>query len=136
MVSIDWLEKSWRYLVLISSSHKVLFYLLVSFIISGVFQGIFPHSQDNYFLLHTLLIAFLLFLWCGRHAEENDIVPHSGTRALCALIGVIGVAFYLFNSFGLKSGGVKFLHGIAFTIVVYLAYEIAFYLTRILVYWI
>jgi len=73
------------------------------------------HSlQMVLYLIHVLLIAVLLFSWCGKHAEENDIVPPNGAQVLCGLIGLIGVPLYLFRAFGFKNGSIKFLIGIAF----------------------
>ncbi|MEP3895410.1 MAG: hypothetical protein ABJN52_15620 [Litorimonas sp.] len=103
---------------------------------SGIIDSIFPDYQDYYFLPHALLVGFLLYLWCGKHAEENSITPHTGSQVLCALIGIVGVPFYLFSTFGFKLGGKKVILGIAFLLGIYLGYEIAFYATKILMYWI
>jgi len=121
---------------LLLGSHRILLYLLISFIISGIIRGITLDYESIDATIHALLIAVLLFIWCGRHAEENGIYPPAGARILCALIAIFGVPFYLFKAFGFKLGGVKVLFGLALTLAAFLTYEIAFYLTRITLYWI
>ncbi|MGC9462372.1 hypothetical protein [Vibrio genomosp. F10] len=89
------------------SSHKIALALVISFIISGIADSYFLHSQNIEavsFLPHTLVLAVLLFSWCRNHAQENNIQNVGYKPLFCAVIGPVGVTYYAFKCYGFKSG--------------------------------
>ena len=111
----------------VQASHKIVFLMFLSFGIAGIIEGAFPRAQDVIFLIHVLILAILLVVWCGVHADENEISPPNGAQLLCGLIGLIGVPYYLLRAFGFKTGGYKFLLGLLTMTMNYSFYEAAFF---------
>ena len=103
------------------SSHKVVLGIIISFVISAIADSYFLYVnnvKDISFLAHSLVVAVLLFTWCKAHARENDIESIGQKPLLCALVGFIGVPYYAFKCYGLKSGGVLIAKGFLMLILV------------------
>jgi len=101
---------------------------------SGVIEGAYPKSADAFIFIHMIFIAIFMFSWCGKHAEEHDIIPPNGARLWCGLLALIGVPIYLFKAFGFKQGGLKVLIGIgvlSVTLILYIgSFSLAEFLSR------
>ncbi|UZE97181.1 hypothetical protein [Alkalimarinus alittae] len=93
-----------------NKSNFVLIVILISFLVSGIVEGIFSFSisdQQAITVAHSIFIAVCVFIWCGRHAKENELRKIGGYKVFCAVFPIIGVPVYFFRFFGFKSGTVK-----------------------------
>lgn len=121
-------------MVAITNASKVVGAIIISFIIAAVIDGLFPNAVDVSALIHGLGIGIALFVWCGLHAEDEKIKLPTNSKIFCGLLGMFGVAIYLFRAFGFKRGGLKLLIGILATIIsgaLYLgAFDMAARITR------
>ncbi len=111
------------------TSHKILLFLTLSFLVAGVADIIYYDNQDATFVVHAIVLTIGLFFWCGVHAFEHDLIPPSGSKIMIILAAFIGVPYYLIRGFGFKTGGVKYLKGIAWYLGSYLVYFAAFQVT-------
>jgi hypothetical protein len=111
-----------------ADSHIIVLFIFLSSGIAGLVEGAFPEAQAVSFFIHAVIIAILLFVWCGKHAKENGVRPPDGAKLLCGLLGLIGVPLYLFRTFGFKLGGYKFLLCLLVTLVTFGFYEVSFLL--------
>lgn len=99
------------------TSDKILVGFFASFILAGIVEGLAPvHAEwaTAFIMSHILLIAILLFAWCGAHASESHITPPPGGKPLVAFFPPLGVPYYFFARFGLKQGAVKIGKAILF----------------------
>jgi len=93
-------------------SNKYLVVLFLSFIVFGFIEGLYPAGGDNaraMGVIHTFIIAVLIFAWCDNHALENNVESTGGYRLLAAVFPPLGIPIYFFKCFGFKRGGFKVL---------------------------
>src|SRR5262245_32942860 len=55
--------------------------------------------QNEVSLIHTFVLAILLFAWCKAHAAARGITPPTAAPLLVAVIAPIGLPYYLFRAF-------------------------------------
>lgn len=97
---------------MISNSRKLAGAIVFSFLFAGIFDACFPKYEETSAIVHGLFIAIALSVWCGLHAEDENIDLPRGARFFCFLFSIIGVAVYLFRAFGFQQGGLKLLFGL------------------------
>ena len=108
-------------------SRIIVVFLVLTFPIVGLADGIHSDSETASGLMHTFVIAVCMYAWCGHHAQEKGIEPPPLAHLLCFFLVPVGVTLYLFKKFGFKQGGAKFLVGIAMSLVAFGLYSLAFY---------
>lgn len=88
-------------------SHKTIFVLLISFIVSSVIDEYIRISQgisDASYVVHAFFIAACVLIWCKQHAKENEQGNLKYYPLFCALLPPIGISVYAFKFFGVKRG--------------------------------
>jgi hypothetical protein len=91
---------------MISSPKKYVLWMTGVSAIAGFVETFFRNNKHDGALVvaHMLIFSFLLFAWCGAHADANNIKALRGSKLFCGLVGLIGVPLYFFRSFGFKQG--------------------------------
>jgi len=109
------------------TSQKIVIFLIASFAVSGFIDGRYPDFEMENFLIHTGVVGFSMYAWCGLHANEHGIEPPPGAQILCFLMVPIGLIYYLTKSYGWKRGGGKLLFAILALALIGTSYELAYY---------
>lgn len=115
------------------SSDKILLFFFLSFVVAGAVEGMAKVDSEwlsVFVMLHTLLIAILIFAWCSAHVAENKIIPPVGSRLLAALFPPFGVPYYMLAGYGFKKGGVRLLKSILFFVLCVGSYNGLFYVLQ------
>ncbi len=98
-------------------STKLLVWLALSFLLTGIIEGYLPDNGNDLgplYFPHTILIGILTFAWAKNHATENDVISPGRYPILCALFPPLGVPIYFFKFFGFLGGGMKILKSLGF----------------------
>jgi len=103
-------------------SNKYIAWLLLSFIIAGVVDGLGINSTT---FAQPIIVAILVFAWCGIHAIENEITMAKGYRIFSAVIPVVGVPIYFFRYFGFIKGLMKTLKAFGVLVAAVLIYTLS-----------
>ena len=80
----------------------ILIAIVASWPIAGLIEPFTPsygRAYNEVTLVHSVVLAFLLFAWCKEHATARGIKPPTGAAVLCALIAPIGLPYYFFRSY-------------------------------------
>jgi apolipoprotein N-acyltransferase len=75
--------------------------LTLSFLVAGLVEPIAPHLQEPYSaagVVHTFIIAILLYSWCKADAAARQAIPPSGAVLLVAFVPPLGIPYYLLRS--------------------------------------
>ena len=84
------------------SRHSLLVVLLtLSFLVAGLIEPIDPHPNEPYSaagVVHTFVIAILLYSWCKADAKARQTVPPGGAALLVAFVPPLGIPYYLLRS--------------------------------------
>jgi hypothetical protein len=105
--------------------HRMLVALLAaSFFVVGLVEPFTSRAGDLHSplsLLHMVVIAVLLYLWCKAEAASRGVFPPKGVAILVAVLPPLGIPVYLFMSRSWRAA----LAGIAVALVCLLALMIA-----------
>jgi len=112
-------------------SHRIAYLTWFSFLVFGIFEGVFPAHATASSLIHGLILIVSAVLWCSYHAEENDLNLPKGAIVFCIFLPIFGLPYYLFRGFGFKSGGLKFLWFFLFLTISIVTYLIPSELIRL-----
>lgn len=108
-------------------------FLFLSFVLAGIVEGAAPVGAEwplAFEFTHSLLIAILLFVWCGEHASENNISPPGGSKILAAFFPPLGIPYYTLAGFGIKEGGLMLIKAILFFVLCTASYSGLYYLLQ------
>jgi len=92
-------------------SRRIAYLTWFSFLVSGIFEGVFPAHATASSLIHGLILIVSVF---------------------CIFLPIFGLPYYLFRGFGFKSGGLKFLWFFLFLTISIVTYLIPSELIRLL----
>ena len=80
----------------------ILIAIVLTWPIAGFLEPFTPsygRSYNEITLVHSVVLALLLFAWCKAHAASRGIKPPTGAAVLSALIPPIGLPYYFFRSY-------------------------------------
>jgi len=93
---------------------------------AGIAEGLAPAGAEwplALIMSHSLLIAILLFEWCGAHARENHLFPPTGAKLLSAFVPPLGEPYYLLAGYGIKDGGIRLFKTVIFFLLCQVSYN-------------
>lgn len=82
------------------SRHSLLVVLLtLSFLVAGLVEPLDPHAPYSAAgLVHTVIIAILLYSWCKADAAARQAEPPGVAALLVAFVPPLGIPYYLLRS--------------------------------------
>lgn len=112
-----------------NSTKYLLLTILVSFLLSGIIDGIYDEEGDLFGVSlapQSLVLAFLGYAWCKAHQRARGIKLSNFYAMLVALIAFIGVPLYFYRTMPVKQASWSTLKAIGYFITTGVIYALSY----------
>ena len=89
----------------------LLLFFVATWLVAGLLEPFAPsygrefHNEVS--LVHTFVLAVVLFAWCRAHAVTHGVELPKGARLLVALLPPVGLPYYFFRAFPARVAATK-----------------------------